>query len=409
MKNTYLLLFCVFTFIQPNVSGQTGFPYQAVLRNDAGLAIGDRDVNVRFSIRQTIPDGTAVYQENHQAKTDAAGLFTLEIGKGEKESGSFETIVWADGPYFIATEVDYGSGYKITGVQELGNIPYAQHAETAGSLQKITANKNTTWQLTVDDWGNLATIPIPKGYSKLVFQDEFNGTGLPDPNKWIYEEGFVRNQEMQYFTTERIENVFRQNGILTIRCINNDTLKNLYGEVLNKKTVNGNDYYITSGSVRTKGKSDWKYGRIEVKVKLPGGSGTWPAIWMMPTDSYYGAWPKSGEIDIMEHIGNTPNIFHYTAHYQATSKGFTSTHQNAVTDWHVFALEWKEGQMEWYCDNELWGRYKDLGNGWEYWPFDQRFYLILNLSFGGNWGGGSGFNVNLLPLDYQIDYVRVFQ
>jgi beta-glucanase (GH16 family) len=132
---------------------------------------------------------------------------------------------------------------------------------------------------------------------------------------------------------------------------------------------------------------------------------------MMPTDNTYGFWPNSGEIDIMEFVGNEANKFHYTAHFFYGAKGFGSTHEGltATSDWHIFALEWKEDRLEWYCDGRLYGRYKNPETNWGDWPFDQRFYLILNFTFGGGWGAKDGFDANILPLDYLIDYVRIYQ
>ncbi|MDR0682988.1 MAG: glycoside hydrolase family 16 protein [Dysgonamonadaceae bacterium] len=413
MKYTYLLLVSFLTFIQMNVSGQTGFPYQAILRNGEGAVIAGQNINVRFSIHQTTVEGTVVYQETHSVQTDNSGLFTLEIGKGTKEVGDFEDIDWHAGSYFVRTEVDSGYGYNLTGAQELLSLPYAGYGDVAGGIQTL-ASGDRKWQLTIDDYGNLLIVPIPKGYSRLVWQEEFSGFGLPDPNKWGYEVGFVRGSEMQYYANARIENTCVDNGYLTIRCINKDTLRNEDGEILNKKIEDGNEFYITSGSVTTRYKGDWKYCRVEVRAKIPPGSGTWPAIWMMPTDNVYGYWPYSGEIDIMEYIGNEPYVLHCAAHFhdgeKKTAVGGSTTTMTATSDWHVFALEWHDGQLQWYVDDKMIYRSnRPSGAAPSAWPFNQRFYLILNFAFGGVWGGQGGYNVDLLPLDFLIDYVRVYQ
>lgn len=413
MKRIYILT--IYTFLLLAAYGQSGFPYQAIFRNDVGAAVGNQSIKVRFSLHQTTADGVLVYQEEHQATTNSDGLFTLEIGKGNTLNGSFEAIDWSL-PYFIKTEADHGSGYQITGIQELLNTPYAQHAGTAGGLRK-TLPDGKTYQLVVDDLGHIQTIEIPKGFNRLIFQDEFNGMGLPDPTKWGYEKGFVRNGEMQYYTVARPENAFQQDGILTIRCINNDILKDETGKILNEYTHSstGKKYYITSASITTKDKAPWMYGKVEVKVKLPAGSGVWPAIWMLSQDRKYNngiSWPDNGEIDILEYIGNEPNKFHCAMHRygaNATSKGNSTTTTTATTEWHIFSLEWYEDRMEWYVDNKLVFRFKNPNTNWGDWPFDQRFYLLLNFAFGGGWGGRDGFNADLLPLDYKIDYVRIFQ
>ena len=416
MKHSYLLGIVLLTCMHLNVFGQTGFPYQAVMRNSDGALVADKAIQVRYSIHQATADGTVVYREQHSVQTDADGLFSLEIGKGSAETGNFSIIDWQAGPYFIRTEVDHGSGYTLSGVQQLASLPYTEQAETAGGIQTLTADGSKKWQLTIDDNGTMQVVPIPKGYGRLVFQEEFNYTGLPDPNKWGYEVGWIRpgNKEMQYYPEARIENTFVQDGYLTIRCINNDTLRDEQGNVLNKFPLNGTDYYITSGSIRTKNKGDWKYCRVEVRVKLPPGSGTWPAIWMMPTDNVYGYWPYSGEIDIMEYIGNMPYQYNCALHYhdgeKKTAVGGNMQDPLAISDWHVFALEWEENQIRWYADGRMFYRTnKPAGASPSTWPFNQRFYLILTFTFGGVWGGQAGFNVDLLPLDYLIDYVRVYQ
>jgi len=400
--------------VQISSFAQNAFQYQAVVRNNDGSVIVDQNINVRFSIIQNSTEGSSIYSEAHQTITNSAGLVKLQVGTGSVENGIFSQIDWSVGSYFIKTEIDKGTGYSIIGIQELLSVPYSIFTEKAGGIQKKSTN-GTAWSILVNDNGSLSSqivkdniIPIPTGYSNLVFNDEFNGQGLPNPDKWGYEVGFVRNHEMQYYTNAREQNTFQKDGSLTIRCINNDTLKNASGEILNRSTVNNKDYYITSGSVRTKTKGDWKYCRVEVKVKIPAGSGTWPAIWMLPTDNFYGYWPKSGEIDIMEFVGNEPYKLHYTAHFNTGAKGFSSTSYSSTTEWHVFAFEWHEDRMEWYCDGRIYGRYKNPNTTWEAWPFDQRFYLILNFAFGGGWGGRDGFDTNILPLDYLIDYVRVF-
>ncbi len=413
MKNTYIiLLFNLIYFISFNLSAQVGFPYQAVVRDNIGNGIANKDIKVRFSVHQGNAYGTSVYREVHNLKTDASGSFSLEIGTGNAENGIFKYIDWSKAPYFVKTEVDTGNGYDITGTQELLNTPYSMFSDMTSGLRKVSSDGKTTWQLIVDDLGNVQVIPFPKGYSKLVFHDEFNGTGLPDPTKWGYEEGYVRQQrvEMQYYTKERLENTFQKDGMLHIRCIANDPIQDNEGKILNDSEHDGVKYHITSASVVTKGNYDWRYCRVEARVKLPSASGTWPAIWMLPTDpkGHGSGWPESGEIDILEYYGNVPNKFWYTAHFYYGAKGYTSTSTNA-TDWHVFALEWHEDKMEWYCDGRLYGRYKNPNTNWGYWPFDLPFYLLLNFAFGPSPAGYTTFDVTKLPLDYQIDYVRVFQ
>ena len=248
--------------------------------------------------------------------------------------------------------------------------------------------------------------PYPGGseqYIQLVWQDEFEGIGLPDSTKWGYEKGYVRNQEMQFYTFERLENAARRDGLLIITCRNDSAM------------IDGEIRPVTSASLITRGKGDWKYGRIEVRAKLPSCLGTWPAIWMMPTTRVYGGWPKSGEIDMMEHVGYEPDKIFFNLHTEkynhtkGTGRGTSVDCPNPDKEFHVYAVEWFEDHIDWFLDDKKVFSIQDDQTGWESWPLDQPFYLILNFAFGGAWGGQHGVDLSALPQEYQIDYVRVFQ
>lgn len=244
---------------------------------------------------------------------------------------------------------------------------------------------------------------VKKPFSKLVFSDEFSGMGLPSDSLWNYEEGYVRNGEMQYYTVQRKENCYLQDGFLHIVIRNDSAL------------INDTIRPITSASLITQGKKSWKYCKVEVRAKLPLCLGTWPAVWMMPETDVYGEWPCSGEIDIMEHVGYEPDNVHYAIHsdkYNHTKdnqKRFTVPCPTSYTDFHTYALEWSEKQIKWYLDGELTYSVAKDEEGWEAWPFDQPFYLILNAAFGGGWGGRNGVDPTKLPQEYIIDYVRIYQ
>jgi beta-glucanase (GH16 family) len=254
-------------------------------------------------------------------------------------------------------------------------------------------------------------LPYPGGsgvYNKLVWNDEFDTDGFPGSEKWSYEKGFVRNDEIQYYTEQRAENIGISNGILTITA--------------RKENVNidGAVREITSASIHTNHKGDWKYGRIEVRAKMPAPfNGTWPAIWMLFSEPTFGWWPNSGEIDIMEHVGYTPDAIFYSLHAKNYFNGnptgdkakTTSSNDNTIaTKFHVYAVEWFPDRIDWYFDSEKKFSVTNPNTGnWEDWPFDHPFYLILNLALGGSWGGAAGVNKDALPAAYQIDYVRVFQ
>ena len=248
--------------------------------------------------------------------------------------------------------------------------------------------------------------PYPGGsgkYTRLVWSDEFSGTGLPDSGKWGYEKGYVRNGEVQYYAANRIENAVQRNGNLVITARNDSAM------------IDGKIRPVTSASVITKGKGDWKYCRMEVRAKLPSCLGTWPAIWMMPTSAVYGGWPKSGEIDIMENVGYDPNNIYFNLHTEkynhsiGTGRGTSTSCSDPDKTYHIYAIEWFNDHIDWFFDNQKVFTVQDDGTGWESWPLDQPFYLILNFAFGGGWGGQKGIDLNSLPQEFLIDYVRVFQ
>lgn len=245
--------------------------------------------------------------------------------------------------------------------------------------------------------------PIDSGWTfetTPVWADEFDYTGLPDHTKWGYDIGGSGwgNNELEYYT-DSITNAEVANSILTI------TAK--------KEAKNGLNY--TSARLVTKGKGDFLYGRIEVKAKLPAGKGTWPAIWMLPTDWFYGGWPKSGEIDIMEHVGYDPNVVHITAHTEAyyfkinTQKTSTRKIDNAITAFHTYRMDWTPYALRGYIDDQLIFQFANEGKGYTVWPFNKRFHLLLNVAVGGDWGGAQGIDDTIFPAAMQVDYVRVYK
>lgn len=233
-----------------------------------------------------------------------------------------------------------------------------------------------------------------------VWGDEFNTPGLPDSTKWDYEKGKIRNAELQYYTSKRLENARIEDTVLIIEA--------------RKEKFSGADY--TSASIISKGIGDWKYGKIEIRAKVPVGKGTWPALWMLPTNNEYGGWPKSGEIDIMEHVGYDPQKLHYTCHFEGTSgtthesSGYNSTFiPNPYEMFIKFTMVWTPVRIVWYANDKAFHTYVKPSNDYRRWPFDKEFYLILNLAYGGSWGGLQGADDTKLPHKFLIDYVRVYQ
>lgn len=246
-------------------------------------------------------------------------------------------------------------------------------------------------------------IDVPDGW-KLVWNDEFDRDGLPDPAKWGYDTGDHGwgNNERQDYTAEDLETARVEDGKLHIRAFLIDRP--------NAKTYR-------SARLVTRGRASWKYVRVEARAKLPGGTGTWPAIWMLPEERPYGngGWPDNGEIDIMEYVGFSPGVIHGTVHTHArnhirgTQAGDSITLASPETQFHIYAIEWFEDRIDFFVDDELYFTYANNGQGWQYWPFDQPFHLIMNIAVGGNWGGQRGVDDSIFPVELVVDYVRVFE
>lgn len=238
--------------------------------------------------------------------------------------------------------------------------------------------------------------------SRLVFTSEFDYEGPIDSSKWSYDTGGHGwgNNELQYYT-DRPENAWVSEGTLKIRAWRED--------------FSGNRF--TSAKLVSKGHGDWVFGRMEVRARLPVGRGSWSAIWMLPTETAYGGWPKGGEIDIMEHVGHDSNRVHGTVHTEDlnhmknTQVGATLV--TTVSDWHTYAVEWNAAEIAFYVDGDEYFRFKnDKAGRWQTWPFDHPFHLVLNVAVGGDWGGKNGVDEDAFTGAGQImevSWVRVYQ
>jgi beta-glucanase (GH16 family) len=258
------------------------------------------------------------------------------------------------------------------------------------SCSQKTSNRTDETQ---DDW-------------HLVWSDEFEYEGLPDSAKWSYDVGDGcpglcgwGNNELQYYTQDSMKNARVEDGKLIIEVHQEDIGTRNYSSV----------------RLITRGQAEWKYGRFEIRARLPASRGVWSAIWMMPSDiSHYGGWPKCGEIDIMENVGFDPDTVEASAHtgsYYFTVG--TQKHERvAVTNndevFHNYILEWEEDEYRVYVDNRRYFTFVNEGTGYMEWPFDQSFYLILNIAYGGNWGGAKGLEPDKLPQRMEVEYVRVY-
>lgn len=240
---------------------------------------------------------------------------------------------------------------------------------------------------------------------QLVWSDEFDGDQL-DTNKWSYQLGTGSqfgltgwgNNELQYYT-DREENVYVEDGML---------------HIVAKEEFYQNRYY-TSARIRTINKADWKYGRFEIRAKMPEGQGIWPAVWMLPTEEVYGGWPKSGEIDIMELVGHRPSTVHGTVHYgpdwpnnRYKGSSFSLDGEKFSDDFNIFSIEWVEDEIKWFVNDNLFHTITPSSLSPQNYPFNEQFHLILNLAVGGNWPGDPD-NTTEFPQSMIIDYIKVYQ
>lgn len=275
----------------------------------------------------------------------------------------------------------------------------------------------------------------------LVWQDEFEGS-IVDLDKWSMEVNCLGggNNEKQCYTA-RSDNAYVDNGTLKIVA----KRETYTGPASNENTVDTRTQPYTSARLRTVNKGDWTYGRFEIRAKLPFGQGSWPAIWMLPTDWVYGGWPTSGEIDIMEAVNlsalsDDPNAsngaeetrVHGTLHYGRafpdnvySGTSYTLPNNlNPADEFHVYAIEWEAGEIRWYVDGYHYATQKESGWYTQYQqngiytegqndaPFDQRFHLLINFAVGGNWPENvnqRGIDESVFPQTFEVDYVRVYE
>jgi len=239
----------------------------------------------------------------------------------------------------------------------------------------------------------------PEGYS-LVWHDEFDSGSELNPNDWVHEvqnSGWV-NHELQNYVNHKTPE-----GKLVTEVRN--------GHLRITALKEGGKVY--SGRVYAKRNTGWKYGYIEASIKLPKGKGTWPAFWMMPVN--FRSWPADGEIDIMEEVGYHPNYVSSSLHANAHvhSNGTQVTHEmlceGAEGEFHTYAIQWTAQNITTWVDGKLQLSYDNRGLGRDDWPYDDPFYIIFNLAWGGDWGGAQGVDESALPVTMEVDYVRVFQ
>lgn len=343
-----------------------------------------------LSYNQSIENGSYAVTIMMAEINNANSNFNINI-EGERRFSEVDIVASRDGKR--------NSNYDLTldGIDVTDgslDIDFSGDASIAGLIVR-SQSQQSTWE--------------------LVWQDEFDVAGAVDVSKWTHENwapGNVNNELQRY--TSRTENSRVEDGKLIIEA--------------------RRDYYMgdeySSARIHSRGKGDLLYGRVEVRAKLPDGLGTWPAIWMMPSDFFTyattctaetgwisgcDAWPNSGEIDIMEHVGFDSGHVWATVHNRAyywvnfeQRKG--ALWDSSVTEeFHVYAMEWTPTRIDVFVNDAVMFSYSNEGKGWQSWPYDQPFHLILNLAVGGNWGGAQGVASDIWPKQMEIDYVRMYQ
>ena len=237
---------------------------------------------------------------------------------------------------------------------------------------------------------------------KLVWSDEFNGKGAPDPAKWDYELGYVRNNELQYYTKSTVNaRLHKGNLEITVR---KEQIKGV-------KEGNPQTFEYTSGSVITLNKADWTYGKIEGRFKMPQGKGLWACFWTLGSNIPQIGWPKCGEIDIFEHI-NSETLIHGTAHWADESDKHVMKGGNSkefdVTKWHNYSIVWTPGSIKWYVDDVQFHEVSILDGVNSTQEFHMPQYILINLPIGGSWPGSPDATTKL-PATLYCDYIRVYK
>ena len=318
------------------------------------------------------------------------GTYTIQVTTTGQEWG-----VYADHD-FVTVQTQGTTQQQGTLSATIAENPYTNGRTATITLMSGAARKSISVRQAATE---KAAYNAPEGY-KLVWHDEFDSGSELNAADWTHEvqnSGWV-NHELQNYVNHRTPEgqlvTEVRGGHLRITALKE----------------NGKVY---SGRVYAKVKEGWKYGYIEASIKLPKGKGTWPALWMMPVN--FRSWPADGEIDIMEEVGANPNYVSSSLHANAHvhSNNTQVTHEmylaGAEDDFHTYAIEWTAKNITTYVDGRVQLSYDNRGLGRDDWPYDDPFYVIFNLAWGGDWGGYKGVDDSALPTTMEVDYVRVFQ
>ena len=444
MKKITFLILCTFSCLFVSGCGD-----DKVITKENGDESHATATDLVWAINVGGPAFTGMDGTSYEAEDSVAGgtVGTMETVKGSQDPFLYESYREGDikvarpianGTYDItfhfAEPKDYGGGVRVfdafaEGQRVIDDLDvmasrdgkvYSALTVTAPDVVVADNELNISFEASADQ-PTLSALVVrdknrPTPAWELVWSDEFDGETL-DAGKWspnIWPARKVNDEDQAY--TGREKNLRVENGTLIIEA--------------HKEDYEGASY--TSGRVHSEGKGDFLYGRFEARAKLPRGQGTWAAIWMLPSDPYKysttcepgedwqgsstcDAWPNSGEIDIMEHVGYQMGHVHGTVHNEAyywlkweQRKGRILL-DDLDKEFHVYALEWTPERIDIFVDDTHYFTYVNEGTGWNEWPYDHPYNVILNVAVGGAWGRAGGpIDDSIFPQRMEVDYVRVF-
>ncbi|MBR7011380.1 MAG: family 16 glycosylhydrolase [Muribaculaceae bacterium] len=320
----------------------------------------------------------------------SGGTYTINVTTTGKEWGAYTD------KDFVVIDTKNTTSQAGSMTITVGANPFTEVRNAEVTVMSVAARKTIKVSQQAADQ---AAYYAPDGYS-LVWHDEFDKGSELNGNDWVHEVKGARwvNEELQNYVNHRTP------GGALVTEVSNGHLR------ITALKENGQIY---SGRVYAKPSTGWKYGYIEASIKLPKGKGTWPAFWMMPVN--FTSWPDDGEIDIMEEVGYHPNYVSSSLHANAHvhSNNTQVTHEmyceGAEGEFHTYAMEWTAQNITTYVDGKVQLSYNNRGLGRDDWPYEDPFYIIFNLAWGGMWGGAQGVDESVLPVTMEVDYVRVFQ
>lgn len=378
------IIFLQFILLSTFASAQLTF--ESIIRNSSGQIVPNQILSLRFNIKLNSINGTTIYSEIHHPLSDSQGTVSVIVGTGTATTGVFSQINWTLGTYYLTVEFFTGTN----------------------SCQWVNVPTNPNGQIISLCNGLLIWGACSNQFSNLVWSDEFNTNGAVNTTNWYQQTQLPDgvnwyNGEAQHYTN-RLVNSSVNNGILSI--------------VAKKETYTDQGQTKQYTSARLNSKYSFKYGRVEVRAKLPLGGGTWPAIWMLGKNviepgAYWSAtngtvnWPACGEVDVMEHWGNNQNYVQSAIHtplsYGGTVNLGGQTIATASSQFHIYTLEWTAVKMVFSVDGVVHYIYNPTVKDASTWPFDAEQYLLLNVAM------QPSIDPNFTQSAMEVDYVRVYQ